>query len=364
MERPDPLSPGEQARPPGSYRPDDIEFLLERSSIRPTPIEEKERLIQSGQRHYSEMISLELPPDSEHERLFEAALERGGARMAREVMALAGAIDNHREIDRKRPLLLLSLVRAGAPLGVLLRRALKRLGRECHHYGISIIRDRGIDHHALMIARQRHPEAELLFVDGWSGKGAIAGQLERSLAGGPIEARLVTLADPCGVAWLSASGDDWLIPSGILGATISGLISRTLWSGNGLHHCLEWHHLQHHDRSRQFVDRIEALFPESSPPLPDWSREQRQRLANAAGQVIDRIACDYRIDSRNRIKPGIAEATRAVLRRVPDRILVRDRSDDDLSLLLHLADRHSLQTIELGDRLGPYRAVTIIKKVL
>ena len=39
---------------------------------------------------------------------------------------------------------------------------------------------------------------------------------------GNTDPRLVVLADPCGRAWLAASAEDWLIPSGILGATVSG----------------------------------------------------------------------------------------------------------------------------------------------
>lgn len=68
------------------------------------------------------------------------------------------------------------------------------------------------------------------------------------------------------------------------------------------------------------------------------------------------------MDSINRIKPGIAEATRAVLRRVPDHVFVRQMDDPDVSLLVGLAKK-GIQVTEAGDTLGQYRAVTIIKKV-
>jgi hypothetical protein len=43
-----------------------------------------------------------------------------------------------------------SLARAGTPMGALLARALRWLGRtDVRHYSISIIRDRGIDENAL-----------------------------------------------------------------------------------------------------------------------------------------------------------------------------------------------------------------------
>ena len=46
----------------GSYAPDDVHFLLRAMDIDVTDVEEKERLIQTRQRHYSEMISQEHPP--------------------------------------------------------------------------------------------------------------------------------------------------------------------------------------------------------------------------------------------------------------------------------------------------------------
>ena len=55
----------------GSYRPQDITFLLKACDIQPTPVAENERLIQSGLKHYSEMISEEKPPTDEHMAHFQ-----------------------------------------------------------------------------------------------------------------------------------------------------------------------------------------------------------------------------------------------------------------------------------------------------
>ena len=65
----------------------------------------------------------------------------------------------------------------------------------------------------------------------------------------------------------------------------------------------------------------------------------------------------------NRVKPGIAEATRAVMRRVPDHVLVRNRDDQDVQLLLHLTRQANIEVEEVGEVLGPYRAVTVIRSV-
>ncbi len=73
-------------------------------------------------------------------------------------------------------------------------------GKTSYHYGISIIRDRGIiDNEALSWIEQRHGTEGIVFVDGWTGKGAITNELIRSLAGRegfPAQPHLVVLADP------------------------------------------------------------------------------------------------------------------------------------------------------------------------
>lgn len=350
----------------GSYLPDDVHFLLRRVDVRPTAVEEKERLIQSGRKHYSEMISHESAPGEAHRSLFEKALERNGERMAADVQALALALAN--ECDGQE-IVLVSFVRAGLPLGVLLRRALLDLGRRAVHYGISVIRDRGIDPVALESIIRAHGASNIVFVDGWTGKGAIAGEIKRSLAQDsrfPREPRLVVLADPCGAAWLAASAQDWIIPSGILGATVSGLVSRSIWPAEGgLHGCMVYDHLRDHDLSRPFIERIEQRRQglSSVPRIHPWTPEQRAALRKDAQQVVADLAQRFAVNNLNRIKPGIAEATRAVMRRVPDHVLVRSKADSDVQLLMHLTERAGIEVEEAGVALGPYRAVTLIRSL-
>ncbi|MDG0801686.1 cysteine protease StiP family protein [Pectobacterium polaris] len=350
----------------GSYLPDDIHFLLQPVEIEVTSVEEKERLIQSGAKHYSDMLSQEPEPTVWHLELFSRALEQGGARLAREVQMLAQTLA---ERFGDTPIVLTSLVRAGVPLGVMLHRALRAMGKTSYHYGISIIRDRGIDNTALEWIETRHGSEGIVFVDGWTGKGAITGELIRSLkgrAGYPAQPRLVVLADPCGCAWLAASNDDWLIPFGIMGAPVSGLISRSLWADEGLHGCVICDHLKRYECSQMLVDTIEALHGSSSSVVPSCceSLPERQRyLQQQSERVIRTLAERYDINSINRIKPGIAEATRAVLRRVPDHVLVRKLDDPDVALLVYLAQEKGITITEVGDEIGQYRAVTIIKKV-
>ena len=68
--------------------------------------------------------------------------------------------------------------------------------------------------------------------------------------------------------------------------------------------------------------------------------------------MMDRYACR----DLNRIKPGVGEATRALLRRLPDRVLLRDPSHVDVRHIVLLATEKGV-AIDIDSEL-PYAAVT------
>lgn len=371
-----------QANFSGSYLPAEVTLLLDivsADSVNDISPTQKEALIQSGQRHYSDMLTLEKPPSATHEALYNQALMAGKQRMANDVTSLAFSLHQlfHACVSDSQPLILVSLVRAGLPLGVLLQKALSDASASyalaSQHYGVSIIRDRGLDPVALQYILQQHPRSPIVFVDGWTGKGAIYGELQRSLAKitdkrqqaqlfhqGDGVIPLVTLADPAGVAWLSASNDDWLMPASLLNSTVSGLISRTLYRepSDGLHQAVYYDKLQPWDRSGEFIQTIDALRQQTplSTPLTG-----KLLPIFATQSVIDDLAARFAISNRNRIKPTIAEATRAILRRDPECVLVNEMADgQDTALLRHLCEEKNIQLIA-DTSIAPYQAVTIIK---
>ena len=127
--------------------------------------------------------------------------------MAREVVMLAKALINR---FGDTPIVLASLVRAGVPLGVMLHHTLRALGKTSFHYGISIIRDRGIDEVALSYIEQKHGTEGLVFVDGWTGKGAITGELTAVL--GYLQPMMIGLSPS--VLWARQSRGWSPVPSG------------------------------------------------------------------------------------------------------------------------------------------------------
>ncbi len=358
----------------GSYAPEDVTFLLRPVRIDATPTAEKERLIQSGARHYSELLAVERVPGAAYLALYHQALEAGAERMAVDVARLA------RTLDARCPrgeIVLVSLARAGTPIGVLLRGALARLRSAAPpHYSVSIIRDRGIDAAALDHVRARHDERRIVFVDGWTGKGAISRELRRSLAdyngrrGARVPARLAVLADLAGTAWLAATADDYLIPSSVLNAVVSGLVSRTVLRddlvGSGeFHACRFYGEWAAHDLSRSFVDRVSArvegwLGEPSTVPVR-WDAAVRGALRLRSAAFVRETMARHGLRDANRVKPGIGESARALLRRVPDRLLLRDERGPDVRPLLHLAEEAGVP-VEIHPTL-PYRAAAIIQTV-
>ncbi|WP_299436723.1 cysteine protease StiP domain-containing protein [uncultured Rhodospira sp.] len=349
----------------GSYAPGDVTFLLKPVVMPTVDVDTKEAEIQSGRRHYSEMLSPEEPPPPAYMETFRRAFDANRARVGRDVASLAKAL-----ADRPgREVVLVSLARAGTPIGVLLRRTLEILGRSAVHYSVSIIRDRGLDLTAMRAILARHTASDVVFIDGWTGKGAIRGELSRSTARDCPElaaAPLCVLSDLAGVADLAAGDEDYVIPSAILNGIISGLVSRSVLSdavvGPGdFHGCVVLDHLAPHDLSRWYVDAqmddVRAHLDAAAPA--QWDPARREEAARVSAAFVEDMLARTGVGDRNRVKPGIGEATRALLRRVPHRLFVRDAGTADLAHLLTLAAAKGI-TPDIDPDL-PYGACAIIK---
>jgi len=350
----------------GSYHPEDCRFLLKPIAVADIPVAEKERLIQSGQRHYSEMLTHEQPLTPDYRTLFQEQTRRYRTRLAQDILNLAG----HIRRTRAAPITLVSLARAGTPIGALLRRALARLGVTVEHYSISIIRDRGIDQQALcyLLHDLARPAGGVVFVDGWTAKGVITAELRRAIDdwndhhGTSLSAALYVIADPAGVADVSASADDYLIPSGILGACVSGLVSRSILNERiepgDFHGCVLYPELADEDLSNWFLDEVsEAMQCLQPRPLTLVDDGQRRELRGRA-YLMD-LRQRFGIVDINHIKPGVLEATRAMLRRVPGLLLLRDPDHPDVAhLRLLAADKGVAIRVEPT---MPFLAVALIR---
>ncbi|GAA1512410.1 phosphoribosyltransferase [Streptomyces albidochromogenes] len=355
-----------------SYAPEDVGWLLQDlSDIElEAPTEEREEAIQSGGAHYAESLPVEYQPSAQYQQLFKAALETSAARIAQAVATVTDTVLAERS---PRPVLV-SLARAGTPVGVLMRRyAQHRHGLDLPHYAVSIVRGRGIDETALRWLAAHHDPADVVFVDGWTGKGAITRELAQALDDFAartgvrgFDPEIAVLADPGGCVKTYGTREDFLIPSACLNSTVSGLISRTvlradLVGPDDFHGAKFYRELAGDDVSGLFLDRVAARFDEVAAAADAEVKEllSADRAPTWEGwAAVERISEEYGIHDVNLVKPGVGETTRVLLRRVPWKILAKRDAGADLDHVRLLAEQRGVPVEEVDGL--PYTCVGLI----
>lgn len=344
-----------------SYKLEDVTLLLKDITglVEPQPASVRERLIQGGT-HYCEMLPLEYEPSALYMRTYEQALNMYAGITANAVACVAERIfERHGERA-----VLASLARAGTPIGILIKRYIKRrFGADVSHYSISIIRGRGIDRNAMDYMLARHDGRDICFVDGWTGKGAIRRQLAEAMRDYPqVAPELAVLSDPARIAAICGTHDDFLIASSCLNSTVSGLLSRTFLRDDiigpqDFHGSAYYSELAPRDLTYGFIDAIEAAFPERAAFEKDADDPGETAL-----EEVERIRRDFGIRDINLVKPGIGEATRVLLRRLPWKILVSDLHDEGhLGHLYQLAREKGVELVAYP--LRHYRACGLIREM-
>jgi len=345
----------------GSYPAEDVTWLLTDLSQVDLEVgtEDREDLIQGG-RPYYEMLPVEFQPDESYVRLFDTVLRESAPRLARAVGLVCELV-----LDRTPSPVLVSLARAGTPVGVLMRRWYARRGLETPHYTISIVRGGGIDTAALDDILSRHPASQVQFVDGWTGKGAIQRELTEALAtyrsdrphARALSDELAVLADPGSCTPLHGTRDDFLIPSACLNSTVSGLVSRTVLRPDlirpGMFHGAKFYaELAPHDRSNDFVDAVCGRYDDVQDDVLAGVAAHRaaDRRATWSGWTeVERIAQEHGLSNLHLVKPGVGETTRVLLRRVPWLVLVRPDRAAELEHVRLLAAARGVAVLERPD---------------
>lgn len=347
-----------------SYNENDVTILLKDISglVEPLATEEREKLIQSG-KHYSQMLPREYVPSDKYLEIYEKTL----ATSAEAVANCVASLSNKLLKTYGKNLTLVSLARAGTPIGILLKRYMRRkFDINPEHYTISIIRDRGIDKNAIKYILNRHSPETLVFVDGWVGKGAILRELKPAIAEFEgVSSEIAVLADPAYVTSLCGTHEDILIPSACLNCTVCGLMSRTYLDDsvimeNDFHGAIYYSEFESEDRSNSFLSAIENHFDFHSKPVFEQNNVD---LNNSGIEETKKIAAAFSINDINLVKPGIGETTRVLLRRVPYKVLINPDFENapELEHIYQLASEKGvpIENYEMQN----YKCVGIIKKV-
>ena len=343
-----------------SYLEEDVELLLKdiTGMVEPQSTEEREKLIQAG-RHYCEMLPIEYVPTEKYMEVYREALKIFAKPTALAVGKMADKI-----IEKKgKEVVLVSLARAGIPIGILAKRYIKKkYNISVPHYSISIIRGKGIDENAMQYMLERHKPEQLMFVDGWIGKGAILTELQKDIAPySGVSSEIAVVADPANVTEICGTHKDILIPSSCLNSTISGLVSRTFLRDDiigekDFHGAVFYENLKDVDLSYEFIEAIEEQF--------EMENETVEEVIEGKGiDEIRKIVDTFNISDINFVKPGIGETTRVLLRRVPWKVLIDEKYKDDIALrhIIRLAEEKNVP-VEYYP-LVHYKCCGIIKKM-
>ena len=312
-----------------SYSADDVTILLQdlKGKVPVLDTKEREKLNQSGV-HYSEMLPVEYVPSAEYLKVYENALKSQGKQTAQAAINLAHKILS---VKLTKNIVLVSLARAGTPVGILLKRYLsKYCNCDVTHYTISIIRGKGIDIAAMNYILSKHNAESIVFVDGWVGKGAINRVLAEAVAKlniTDLSPELAVLSDPAYETKLCGTRDDFLIPSACLNSTVSGLISRTVklkdMTDDEYHGAVYYADNKDFDISNAFLDEIETYFPHIKCEQEAIDETNKFK---GIDEVI-KIATEFDINDINKIKPGVGETIRVLLRRIPEVVLIKPNAN-------------------------------------
>ncbi|MEE4543747.1 phosphoribosyltransferase [Streptomyces sp. V4-01] len=363
-----PPSMSEPLRGPdfSSYEAEEVGWLLkDLSEVElEAPTEEREEAIQHGGAHYAESLPVEYQPSAAYQELFHSALRASAERVARAV----GTVTELVLADRGPDAVLVSLARAGTPVGVLMRRWARHAhGLDLPHYAVSIVRGRGIDRNALRWLAAHHDPTAVMFVDGWTGKGAITRELAEAVADFPgFDPEIAVLADPGGCVSTYGTRDDFLIPSACLNSTVSGLISRTvlregLIGPDDFHGAKFYRDLKSADLSGVFLDTVTDAFAQANRGVREDVKalQAQDRSPTWEGwAAVERISEEYGIGDVNLVKPGVGETTRVLLRRVPWKILAQRGAGADLDHVRLLAEQRGVPVEEVDGL--PYSCVGLI----
>ncbi|MBO5386790.1 MAG: ribosomal L7Ae/L30e/S12e/Gadd45 family protein, partial [Lachnospiraceae bacterium] len=178
---------------------------------------------------------------------------------------------------------------------------------------------------------------------------------------------LYVLADPANITPYCGTHADYLLPSACLNSTVSGLTSRTILNkyvnteAGDFHGATYFRKFESIDKSNEFIDLVSSEFVNLE--FIDATLHSLEDGWNGMSIVND-ICTLMNVEDYKKVKPGIGETTRVLLRRVPWKVLInKDISEDnpDIQHILVLCKEKNIPTMRWD--LGNYKVCGIIKEL-
>lgn len=338
-----------------SYLPHQVTCLFAPFNGDLLSVQEKEACLQSGG-YYGDILSKEERPDPQYVEIFDQLSAKLSHKLAQPVLQLVEHFHTTRPLDR--PIVLLSLARAGTPIGVVVAELLRtRFHREVHHYSVSVLHKYGLDSHAMNHILARHAAEDVVFLDGWVSQGRITRAVEESAPQWGVSPVLYCVSDPSGFQDATATREDILLPSAVLNANVSGLLSRTVYNPEGFHFSETYADFHDIDRTQAFIkDMLRACESQTRVEARNVTPSHQQRVIARA--QIEAFCTENHTDDNN-IKVGVGEVSRSLLRRIPTLVVVDPSAVEETQHMFWLAKQRNIE-LRVQELNGPFRAFSIL----
>ena len=327
-----------------TFKSEDITILCKDVTdiVEENPVESRELKKAQGQPYYYDLPKEYVPTDVYME-IIHKQLKQSAVSLAGYVCILVSKLQRSNNLKK---CVLVSILRSGAPTGVLLKRAIQdKCEVDVPHYGISVIREVGIDKVALRWICDKHPDCKLIFVDGWVGKGVITQELKQSLNSiqwFKHKWDIAVISDPTHQV-MAATNRDIFIPTACLNSTVCGLVSRTVYNPEFIDPDKDFHGAKYYkefeglDETNKILDFVQNKWKTDLNKCLTEANCQDIRLKDKQtggahtsdplcnfienAQFLFDLADKYDVVDTQFMKPGIGETTRVLLRRVPKMVL-------------------------------------------
>lgn len=331
-----------------TYKKEDVEILLDdlTGKIKELTSEEKSEMINKGINPNTLLIK-EYNMNEEYLKLCKNL----GKKYIKQTAIAVGNLAEQLYKYKSKNIVLVSIVRSGIPIGILIKRYLQnKYKKHFYHYAISI-KD-GIDKNAMNYILCKHNIEDLQFVDSWTGKGTVTNTIINSAKQfDGLDSSLAVLSDCLNITKYCGIREDIAIMQAPINACITGLVSMPIIHRDNkkFDAGIYLGYLEKIDMSQEYIDLVEKEF--------DYNCNADDYMENlTAHEEVSKIANKYNVDI-SKINPGINEAARAILRRKVSILFVQDKEDIQVREIIELANLKNIKIEEYNFKY--YKAATI-----
>ena len=157
---------------------------------------------------------------------------------------------------------------------------------------------------------------------------------------------------------IAATKKDICLPNACLNSTICGLVSRTIFLKNknkeAYHGAILLKEYKDQDYTNWFIHKISKKFHEPKESMIAGKVDEEY-----VPSVYQKLSEDFGVLEKTKVKLSIGESSRALIRRIPKIMLVKDLNNPDLSFVLEMAKKKGVPIRKYDTK--EYECITILQ---